>query len=166
MKIIAKTLLASSLCILMAAPAHAGRYDNDGPLVDRMQRQHQRIESGIESGALTRKEAGKLGKKNHKTRVLARKFRKDDVLTLKERHILNKRLNKTSHRIWKFKHNDRERHTDWYAFRDTRRDANPHHGHNSHQRHHQHGKHHDDDRHSASCFSDNQSWPLYGLLSR
>ena len=56
MKIIAKTLLASSLCMFMAVPAHAGRYHDDGRMVDRVERQHERIVSGLESGSLTHKE--------------------------------------------------------------------------------------------------------------
>lgn len=165
MEIIAKTLLASSLCVLMVMPAHAGRNHDDGNLVDRVERQHQRIAGGVKSGALTRKETRKLNKQNNKTRRMASKFSEDDVLSVKERRILNNRLDKASHRIWKFKHNDRERHTDWYAFRDANRDTNGHRGHNSHQRHHQHGKHRDDDRGGTSCFSDHQTWPHYGFLS-
>jgi hypothetical protein len=168
MKIIAKTLLASSLCVLMVVPAHAGRSHDDGPLLNRVERQHQRIVGGVKSGALTRKETRKLKKQNHKTRRMARKFNSDDVLSVKERRILDNRLDKVSHRIYKFKHNDRERNTDWVAFRDTNRDSNRHHGHNSHQRHnqhHQHGKHHDGDHGRASCRSDHQSWPHYGFLS-
>jgi hypothetical protein len=171
MKIIAKTLLASSLCIFMAVPAHAGHNHDDGRLVDRMQRQHERIENGVESGALTRKETRKLTKQKHKTRSMARKFRKDDVLTLKERRILNKRLNKASNRIWVFKHNDSERHTDRYNFRDTYQDVSWNHrynrrkDHHDHNDHNKHNRHHEDGRHSTSCFSDSQSWPRYGLLS-
>lgn len=159
MKIIAKTLLASSLCILMAVPAHAGRYHDDDHLMDRVERQHQRIVNGVKSGALTRKEVGKLKKQTHKIRSMAREFHEDDALSKKERHILNRKLNKRSDRIWEFKHNDRERHTYQYAFRDTYRDANWHH------RHYKHNEHHEDDRGSASCFSDGQSWPCYGFLS-
>ncbi|GAH00848.1 unnamed protein product, partial [marine sediment metagenome] len=68
MKIIAKTLLASSLCMFMTVSAHAGRYQDDGRLMDRMERQHERIVKGFESGTLTRKE-GKL-LKNKSTRLI------------------------------------------------------------------------------------------------
>lgn len=165
MKIIAKTLLASSLCMLMAVPAHAGRNHDDDRLLNRVERQHQRIVGGVKSGELTRKETRKLKKQNHKTRKMARKFSADDMLSVKERRILSNRLDEASHRIYKFKHNDRERHTDWYTLRDTSRDTSRHHGHNNHQRHRQHGKRHNDDRGSASCLRDNQSWSHYGFLS-
>ena len=161
MKIIAKTLLASSLCLLMAVPAHAGRYHDDGRLVDRMERQHQRIENGVESGALTHKETRKLTKQQHKTLGKAVKFREDDALTNKERRILNKRLVKTSNRIWKFKHNDKERYTGRHAFRDTYRDANWKHG---HHRQHKHQEHHEDNGRRVNWSSDGNAWSRYGFL--
>jgi len=179
MKIIAKTLLASSLCVLMAVPAHAGRYHDDGPLVKRVERQHTRIVSGVKSGALTHKETRKLKKQTHKTRSMARKFREDDVLSLKERRILNNRLDKASHRIWKFKHNDRERHTGWSAFQDTYRDAKRHHGHSGHNErnernehnrnsgrdgHHPHRKHHDNDDGIVNWIGKSEAWPRYSFL--
>jgi len=82
MKIIAKTLLASSLCALMSVPAHAGHYHDDSRLMDRMERQHERIEGGVESGVLNRKQVRKLNKQQRKTRTMARKFR-DDALSKK-----------------------------------------------------------------------------------
>ena len=161
MKIIAKTLLASSLCILMAVPAHAGHYRDDGRLVDRMERQHERIKSGVKSGALTHKETRKLKKEQHKTLGKARKFREDDVLTKKERRILNKRLVRTSKRIWKFKHNDKEHYTGGHAYRDSYRDANPKHG---HHRQHKHRKHHGDNGRRLNWFSDGNAWSRYSFL--
>jgi len=158
MKIIAKTLLASSLCIFMAVPAHAGSRHHDGRLMDRMERQHERIESGVESGALNRKEARKLKKQQHKTRSMARQFREDGVLSKEERRILNRRLDKRSDRIWEFKHNDRYRHTDRYVLRDTYRDESRHH------RHHKHDEHYEDDGGIVYWVSDSDAWSRYGFL--
>jgi hypothetical protein len=159
MKIIAKTLLASSLCVLMAVPAHAGRYHDDVRLMDRMERQHERIVSGVKSGVLTRKETRKLKKQQRKTRSKARKFHDDNALSKKERRILNRRLVKTSDRIWEFKHNDRDRHTGRYAFRDTCRNAN------RNYRHHEHDEHYEDDASIVNWVSDSEAWPRYGFLS-
>ena len=155
MKIIAKTLLTASLCMLAAVPAHAGRYHDDSRLMDRMERQHERIQSGIESGALTRKEAGKLKKQQRKNRSMVRKFREDDVLSRKERRILGRRLDKTSDRIREYRHNDSYRHTDRYAFRDTYRDEH---------RHHRHDDRYEDDGGIVYWLSDAEAWPRYGLL--
>jgi len=160
MKIIAKTLLASSLCMFMTVPAHAGRYQDDGRLMDRMERQHERIVSGFESGKLTRKEGRVLKKQKHKTHSLARIFSEDGTLSKKERDILNRQLNKRSESIREFKHNDRDRHTDRYAFRNTCRNTNWHH------RHHKHDRHHEDKGGIVQWFGDNEAWPRYGFLFR
>ena len=164
MKTFAKTLLASSLCMLMAVPAHAGRYHDDDRLMDRMERQHERIENGIESGALTRKEARKLKKQQHKTRKMAKKFREDGSLTKKERRALNSQLDKRSDRIWEFKHNDRDRHTDRYVFRDTHRDASWQHRHHKHYKQHEHDEHYENDSGIVYWVSDGDIWSRYGFL--
>jgi hypothetical protein len=159
MKIIAKTLLASSLCMLVTVPVHAGRYHDDGRLVDRMERQHERIVSGLESGELTRREGRMLKKQKHKTRNMVRTFSEDGELSKKERGILHRQLNKRSERIWEFMHNDSDRH----AFRDTCRNTSWHH---RYRRHHQHGGHHEGKGGIANWFSDSEAWPRYGFLSR
>lgn len=158
MKTIEKTLLASSLCMLMAVPAHAGRYHDEGRLMDRMERQHERIESGVESGALNRKEVRKLKKQQRKTRSIARKFREDGALSKKERRILKRQLDKSSDRIWEFKHNDRDRHTDRYTFRETHRDASCRH------RHHEHDDHFEDDGGIAYWVRDSDVWSRHSFL--
>ena len=150
MKTIAKTLLASSLCILMSMPAHAGRYYDDDRLMDRMERQHERIENGVESGSLTRKEVRKLKKQQRKIRSLARVFHEDGALSKKERRILNRKLDKRSDRIKALKHNDRDR----YVFRDSHGDWSRHHGH-----------HNGHDGGTAHCVSDGHAWMRYGFLS-
>jgi len=159
MKIITKTLLASSLCMLIVVPAHAGRNHDDVRLMSRMERQHQRIDSGVASGALTRKETRKLKKQQHKTRNISRKLRKHDVLSSKKRHILNKRLIKTSDRIWEYKHNNRDRHTDRYAFLDTHRDTN------RRRRHNLYDGYYEDDNDIVYSVHDSEAWPRYGFLN-
>ena len=160
MKIIAKTLLASSLCMFMAVPAHAGRYHDDGRMVDRVERQHERIVSGLESGSLTHKEGKVLKKQKRKTRSMARLFNEDGVLSKKERLILKRQLNKRSENIWEFKHNDNDRHTDRCALRDTHRDANWHH------QHHRRDRHHEDESGTVNWFSDGKAWSHYGFIFR
>jgi hypothetical protein len=142
----------------MTVPAYAGRFHDDSRLVDRMERQHERIVSGLDSGALTRKEGRVLKKQRHKTRSMARIFSEDGALSKKERGILNRQLNKRSERIREFKHNDWDRHTDRYAFRNTCRNTNWRH------RHHQHDGHHEDEGGIVNWFSDSEAWPRYGFI--
>lgn len=163
MKIIAKTLLASSLCMFMAVPVHAGRHHDGGHEVDRMERLDERIVSGLESGALTHKEGKVLKKQKRKSRSMARLFYEDGVLSKKERLILNRRLNKRSKSIWEFKHNDNDRHTDRCASQDTYRDAKWHHRHN---RHHRRVRHHENKGGTVNWFGDGKAWSHYGFLFR
>jgi hypothetical protein len=158
MKIIGNTLLTISLCIIMTMPAHAGRYHDDNHLTDRMHRQHERIERGVESGALNREEARKLKKQQRKIHSKAREFREDGVLSKKERRILNKQLDKGSNRIRAFKHNDGDRHTDGYASREIYRDTRWHH------RHHERDEHYEADAGAVYWVSDSDVWSRFGFI--
>lgn len=161
MKTIAKTLLASSLCVLIALPVHAGHYRDDGRFMDRMERQHERIEVGVESGELTRKEVRKLKKQKRKIRSMAKRFREDDVISKKERRLLKKQLDKRSALIWELKHNDRYRHADRYVYRDTYMDEYRQH---RHSRHHHRDENRENDGGVVYWLSDGNERPHYGFL--
>lgn len=109
MKIITKTLVAISICLIASAPTYAGH--GKSRLLDRFERQHERIQNGIASGQLTRGEAKKLKKQQRGIRRLTREFREDGRLNKNERRILTAKLDKASNRIWKFKHNNHYRHS-------------------------------------------------------
>jgi hypothetical protein len=121
MKTLTKTFLATSLCLLTAVPAYA-HYDKHGGIWDRLERQQSRIEQGIDSGELTRKEAKRLKKQQRKVRWLFREFRDDGHLSKHERRKLNQKLDRISSNIWEFKHNHKTRyrksydryHYDWH----------------------------------------------------
>jgi hypothetical protein len=103
----AKNLFIATLCLFTAAPAFAGhRHDR---LLDRLDRQQNRIERGIDSGELTRREARTLKKQQRRIHRLAREFYADDHLCKRERRILHKKLNRASDRIYALKHNDEYR---------------------------------------------------------
>lgn len=113
MKTLTKTLLAASFCLIATVPAYAGHghsygHSNDR-LVDRMERQHERIEDGIESSELTRKEAKILKKQQRRIRRLAREYREDGWLSKKERRLLRHKLDRSSQQIREFKHNELNR---------------------------------------------------------
>lgn len=163
MKTIAKTLLASSLCVLIALPVHAGHYRKDDRFMERMERQHERIEAGVESGDLTRMEVRKLGKQKRRIHSLARMFRNDGVISKKERRILKSQLDKRSALIWEFRHNDMERHAGRHAFKNQCRGKNCYH---RHSKHHQRDEYHEDDGGVVNWFSDDDTGPQYGFLAR
>jgi hypothetical protein len=75
----------------------------------RQDRQHHRIEKGINSGQLTRREAKKLWRQHHKIVELANCYIEDGYLSRKEKHILMARFDDASDRIYRFKHNRKHR---------------------------------------------------------
>ncbi len=117
MQTLTKALLAASFCLIASVPVYAGhghrQDENHGyshaRLYDRMLRQYDRIEDGIESRELTRKEAKTLRRQQRQIRQLAREFRGDGWLSKKERRILKRKLDKSSQQIREFKHNDLNR---------------------------------------------------------
>ena len=126
MKRLAKTLFIATLGLLTVTPAFAGH----GRLLDRMDRQQIRIERGVESGELTRREARALRKQQRRIHRLARDFYMDDYLSKRERRILRKKLNRASDRIRALKHNDEYRYARHgygyeHGYRDRRYDHDP-----------------------------------------
>jgi hypothetical protein len=73
----------------------------------RLQNQQARINQGIKSGKLTRKEAGNLEARDARIKNNERFDRREDngKLTSSQRASLNKQLNKTSSKIYRDKHN-------------------------------------------------------------
>jgi hypothetical protein len=145
---IAKTLLATSVCLFTTLPVYAGHGHGQNRLLDRLDRQHERIEQGVKSGALTHKEVRVLKRKQRKIRHLAWHFREDGNLSKKERRILRRKLDRASDHIWELKHNDVYR----YAHRN---------------RHHEYAHHWDGDS-AASIYriDEDNEWPRYGFVHR
>jgi len=130
MKTTTKTLLIAVLALSVATPALAGRGPEKdhkrGPdrgyvkhpvkghgserVFKRLKRQHRRIESGIDSGELTRREARRLKKQQRRIRRLAYDMSEDGRLSRRDRRELHDRLDRASDRIYRFKHNDATRH--------------------------------------------------------
>jgi hypothetical protein len=82
----------------------AGGNVNDPNIQQRMQNQERRIQQGVNSGALTPKEAGKLEAREAKIKQDEARMKSDGQLTAKERKKLNKELDNASDRIYKQKH--------------------------------------------------------------
>jgi hypothetical protein len=113
MKTLNKTLVAVFLCLFTTGSAFAfhgddrsWRHDN---ILERMERQQQRIDRGVKRHQLTRKEEKRLRRQQRKIRRLARRFYRDGYLSEKERRLLNRQLRVSSRQIKRLKHNDLER---------------------------------------------------------
>jgi hypothetical protein len=102
-----KTIVAAAVLALSAFAAAAG---TDTPRIDQRQaNQEQRIDRGIASGELTKREAHRM---NHQQAVVNRaedKAKADGAVTAQERKRLTKMQNKTSHHIYRQKHDAQDR---------------------------------------------------------
>lgn len=142
MKTLTKAIALGSIAVLTALPLHAGQRGHGGGIDNRLDRQHNRIEQGIDSGELTRREARKLLKQNRRLTRLTRELR-DDGLTRKERRHLQAKLDRASERIYVLKHNDKRRGGRYY---DDRWDYGFRHN----------------DRGFVFWIDENDDWPRYG----
>jgi hypothetical protein len=81
-------------------------YGQQTQLADkREKRQVERIKDGVQDGELNAKETGKLLKGQVKVRKYEHKIKSDGNVTFKERAKLQHKLNKSSRKIYKAKHN-------------------------------------------------------------
>ena len=76
-------------------------------LKDRQRQQKQRIQHGLANGQITPREAKKLYRDQHQVRQLRRHFLADGDLSRRERRTLAKRMERSSDRIYRYKHNSR-----------------------------------------------------------
>ena len=102
------TLTAAAVAAaLLASPALAG---SSTPGVDERQwRQEQRIDNGVQSGALTPAEAARLQAGQNRIDRMENRFKADGVVTRRERARLHDAQNRESRRIYRKKHNARWR---------------------------------------------------------
>ena len=103
--VVLSIILLSSYAV--AGPSHAGR------IGDRQWRQQERIQRGILTGQLTRKEAAKLIREQHKIRYMRERAWRDHRLSYKERRRIIKRLDKADRHIVMLK-NNRYHRPGWY----------------------------------------------------
>jgi len=103
-----KKLITTAIALTLAAAiapayAHANRFE------ERLERQAGRIEQGIDSGELTRREAKLLRREHRELRQLTRLLADDGRLSKWERRTLKERYDDASDLIWRLKHNDQHR---------------------------------------------------------
>jgi hypothetical protein len=93
---------ASTLAVPVAADAQRWR-----PIDQRQATQFQRIEQGVRSGALTRREATGLRSQFASLTRLERQYRRSNGLSVAERRDLDRRFDTLSRRI-RVQKNDRQ----------------------------------------------------------
>ena len=99
----------SIIAVLFAAAALPAAAQTATPRVDaRQASQEARIQQGVQSGALTGKEAAKLERGQDKVQSMGNKAKADGKVTPRERARLAKEQNKQSRKIAKEK-NDKQR---------------------------------------------------------
>jgi hypothetical protein len=104
MKTWTQALLMSVVALTIALPAQAqpGR----GDFYHRLERQQAKVERGIDSGELTRREAGELRDEHREVRRLAERLRADGYSPRESDRILNRKLDRTERQLERYLHND------------------------------------------------------------
>jgi len=103
-----KRMLAGTLALALTVAAAASMADA-ATVNERQERQQERIEQGVKSGQLTKREAARLERQEAKIAAEEKAFRSDGKLSLRERAKLQRDLNKTSRRIYRQKHDAQKR---------------------------------------------------------
>jgi len=105
MKIVLSILLVATFILSASALSMAGPRGVNS----REHREQQRINQGIRSGELTRREAGRLEAGLARIRINERFARLDGRLTPAERARLQRELNRESRSIYRQKHDAQDR---------------------------------------------------------
>jgi hypothetical protein len=93
----------------MSPEQHAAMRNRDPGVNARQSNQHERIEQGVHSGALTKDEAKGLASEQRSIRQEERRYKSDGVLTKDERKDLHQDLNAASKDIYNEKHDAEHR---------------------------------------------------------
>lgn len=99
--ILGGAVLAATLALSSTLPAQAATPHQ------RIVRQHNRIVNGVDSGALTRREARRMHRQHERIRTTywRERARHGGTLTPLERMRLERRMNHSSAKIYRMKHN-------------------------------------------------------------
>ena len=106
MKKLLFTLMVLGIFGIFAASA----FGQSTPHADRRQKnQKHRIKKGVKSGEITKREARSVHKSEKEARQFEAKAKSDGKVTWKERARLQHKENKASRKIFRTKHNNRDR---------------------------------------------------------
>jgi hypothetical protein len=103
-----KRHLALALCLAAAGPAFAQAHDGTARIDARRAEQQHRIQQGVASGQLTRRETRKLERQQRRIARDEVRAKKDGVVTPRERAHLTREQDAASRSIARQKH-DRQR---------------------------------------------------------
>jgi len=102
-----KKLLAIAMLGALSLPAFA---QNTTPQIDQRQaNQERRIEQGVRSGQLTRREAARLERGQARIRQMEQQALADGHISRRERAAIDREQEKQNQLIARLKHNDRAR---------------------------------------------------------
>lgn len=102
-KLAAATALALGAGTLSAGAVQATDFS------DRMGNQRERIQEGVENGALTRNEARKLRRQQQDIRETREELADDGGLSNRDQQVLRRKFNQQSDRIHDQRHDDQDR---------------------------------------------------------
>ena len=107
-----KTLIGTALAVILcgAAPAMANHGPRDASVNQRQHLVEQRIEQGLRSGELTRREYRRLQHEAHEIARLEHAFRADGRLSERERGELHARLDRLGREVYRENHDGERRH--------------------------------------------------------
>ena len=100
--------LAGVFAVVSASYADAHRTRDPG-VNQRQHNQRERIQQGVKSGELTRRETGRLVEEQRDVRQLERAYKSDGTLTGAERRDLHHEQNQASRDIYRQKHDEQDR---------------------------------------------------------
>jgi uncharacterized membrane protein YebE (DUF533 family) len=102
---IMKLLKSTIIALMLTAPLAAFAQSTATPKFDQRQaNQERRIDQGVQSGALTPKETGRLEKGQNHLQTMEDKAKSDGQVTKQERAKLQHAENRQSERIYRQKH--------------------------------------------------------------
>jgi Skp family chaperone for outer membrane proteins len=100
--------LAGVLAVVSASHADTRRARDPG-VNARQHNQRERIQQGVKSGELTRRETGRLVNEQRDVRQLERDYKADGTLSAGERRDLHQEQNEASRHIYNQKHDEQDR---------------------------------------------------------
>jgi len=104
-----KTISTVAAAVL-AISAFAAAAGTETPRIDQRQaNQEQRIDKGIASGELTKREARRMDRQQNRIDKAENQAKADGVVSAKERKVLTKAQNRSSRHIHRQKHDAQER---------------------------------------------------------
>lgn len=103
-----RAFLISLITAAAAVPVYA---QTATPGIDaRQERQQQRIDQGVASGELNKREAGRLERQQDRVQGMEDKAKADGVVTKQERRAIQGAQNRTSRNIAREKHDRQKAH--------------------------------------------------------